>query len=420
MSLHDKIGASFMAFLTNFVVVIAEEVSAKKWSYANALSPSSAAMTSCLMCGITSLTIIGLLMIPLTVRGEGQSFFQTTSSQIAIQNLDYLIRRGELQVSVAPGDSAVVAAYLEVLLLRVQFFNTFSDFDQALQVTQELARRSPNDPRALLLLARVMQTLHRFPAALALLGKADAKALALPVDKQSRFQRELDLQYVTIKLARAETDQALSMLENLRVDGNGAKSAADLSMFFAAAYKSQSLLEAADAELLRSLELWDRITPFYIAWVSFQRGEVWVGVDDARALRRYEEALHYLPEYVSARIHLAELKMQAGDTRAALALLKPIAKGQDPEPAGRLAEFLEAAGEGKVSTPYREMALQGWQALLDRYPLAFADHAAEFWLGAGENPELALEWAAENYKTRPTPSTKALLLEATLATENVK
>ena len=377
-------------------------------------------MMSRLLCGITSLTIIGLLLIPLTVRGEGQSFVRTTSSQIAIQNLNYLIRRGELQVSAAPGDSAVVAAYLEVLLLRVRFLNTFSDFDRALQVTQELARRSPNDPRALLHLARVMLTLHRFPTALALLGKAHAKALALPVDQQSRFQRELDLQYVTIKLARAETDQALSMLEKLRIGSNGAKSAADLSVFFAAAYKSQGLLEAADAELLKSLELWDRITPFYIAWVSFQRGEVWVGVDDARALRRYEEALHYLPEYVSARIHLAELKMQAGDTGAALALLKPIAKGQDPEPAGRLAEFLEAAGQGKVSAPYREMALHGWQALLDRYPLAFADHAAEFWLGAGKNPELALEWAAENYKNRPTPSAKALLLEATLATVDFK
>ncbi|MDB4034180.1 hypothetical protein N9506_00025 [Pseudomonadales bacterium] len=360
------------------------------------------------------------MMIPLTVRGEGQSFVRTTSSQIAIQNLDYLIRRGELQVSAAPGDSTVVAAYLEVLLLRVRFLNTFSDFDRALQVTQELARRSPNDPRALLHLARVMLTLHRFPAALALLGKAHAKALALPVDQQSRFQRELDLQYVTIKLARAETDQALSMLEKLRISSDGVKGAADLSVFFAAAYKSLGLLEAADAELLKSLELWDRITPLYIAWISLQRGDVWVGVDDARARRLYEEALHYLPEYVSARIHLAELKMQGGDSRAALALLTPIAKGQDPEPAGRLAEYLEAAGQGKVSAPYREMALHGWQALLDRYPLAFADHAAEFWLGAGKNPELALEWAAENYKNRPTPSAKALLLEATLATVNFK
>lgn len=420
MSLHDKIGASSTAFLTDFVVVIAEEVSAKTCSFANTISPSSAAMTRCLLCGMTSLTIIGLLMMPLTVRGEGQSFVRTTSSQIAIQNLDYLIRRGELQVSAAPGDSAVVAAYLEVLLLRVRFLNTFSDFDRALQVTQELAQRSPNDPRALLHLAQVMQTLHRFPAALALLGKASGKASALSVDEQSSFLRELNLQSVTIKLARAETDQALSMLENLREDNRGANSAADLSALFAAAYKSQGLLEAADAELLRSLELWDRITPFYIAWVSFQRGEVWVGVDDARAQRRYEEALHYLPEYVSARIHLAELKMQAGDTRAALALLKPIAKGQDPEPAGRLAEFLAAAGESKQSVPYREMASHGWEALLDRYPLAFADHAAEFWLGAGENPELALEWAAENYKNRPTPSAKALLLNATLANEILK
>lgn len=302
--------------------------------------------------------------------------------------------------------------------MRVSFLNTFNDFDRALQVTQELIRANPNDPRALLQSARVMQALHRFPAALALLNKAAAIALESPVEKQSSFQRELDLQYVIIKLARAETDQALRILESLKASSKGAVSSADLAVPFAAAYRSQGLLEAADAELVKSLEHWDRITPFSVAWVSFQRGEVWVGVDDARAQRRYEEALHYLPEYVSARVHLAELKEKQGDTNAAIKLLKPIAEGQDPEPAGRLAEFLATAGESEQSQKYREIALHGWQLLLDRYPLTFADHAAEFWLGAGGNPELALEWAAKNYKNQPTPRAKALLLNATLATEN--
>ena len=154
--------------------------------------------------------------------------------------------------------------------------------------------------------------------------------------------------------------------------------------------------------------------------MSFQRGELWVGVDDARAQTRYEEALHYLPEYVTPRVHLAELKKRGGDIDAAIKLLKPIAEDQDPEPAGRLAEFLEAAGENKQSLLYREIALRGWELLLTRYPSTFADHAAEFWLGAGANPELALEWAVKNYKNQPTSRAKTLLLDATLATENLE
>ena len=377
-------------------------------------------MKNRLSCAIVALVLSVFLMIAATVQAEEESLVRTTSSQIALKNLNYLIRRGELLVSAAPHDSAVVAAYLDVLLMRVSFLNTFNDFDRALQVTKELTQANPDDPRALLQSARVQQTLHRFPAALALLNRAAAIILESPVEEQSSFQRELDLQYVYIKLAVAETNQALSILESLKETSTGAVSTADLAVLFAAAYKSQGFLEAADAELVKSLEHWDRITPFSVAWVSFQRGEVWVGVDDARAQRRYEEALHYLPEYVSARVHLAELKEKQGDTSAAIKLLKPIAESQDPEPAGRLAEFLAAAGETKQSLGYKEMALHGWQLLLDRYPLTFADHAAEFWLGAGEDPELALEWAARNYTNQPTPKAKALLLNATLATENPK
>ena len=127
-----------------------------------------------------------------------------------------------------------------------------------------------------------------------------ALALESPVEQHPDFQRQLDLQYIIIKLARNNTDQALSMLKRLKASSKGA---ADLAVLFAAVYRSQGLLEAADAELAESLEHWDRITPFTVAWVSFQRGELWVGVDDVRAQTRYEEALHYLPEYVTPRVH---------------------------------------------------------------------------------------------------------------------
>src|ERR1700681_3472704 len=44
----------------------------------------------------------------------------------------------------------------------------------------------------------------------------------------------------------------------------------------------------------------------------------------------------------------------------------------------------------------------GFEALLARHPLAFADHAAEFYLGAGANPERAWVLAEQNLAARPT------------------
>lgn len=356
-------------------------------------------------------------MVSPPARSEELTSIRTTSSSIAIKNLNYLIQRAELQVSAAPHDPAVVAAYLDVLLMRVSFLNTFDDFHRAVQVTEELTRGRPKDPFARIQSARVMQTLHQFSEALVVLNKAIELAKALPEEAQSQLQRELDLQYVTIKLAREETEQALRLLESLKTRGGDATS---LSVLFAAAYRSQGNLEAADKELVRSLEQWDRVTPFFVAWVSFQRGEVWVGVDDSRAQNRYEDALHFLPEYVTASVHLAELKHQSGVTKAAIELLTPIAAGQDPEPAARLAEFFAANGDTKQFQIYRDIALNGWQSLLDTYPLTFADHGAEFWLGAGDNPELAFEWAQKNYQNQPTSRAKALLADAARATEKLR
>ena len=43
---------------------------------------------------------------------------------------------------------------------------------------------------------------------------------------------------------------------------------------------------------------------------------------------------------------------------------------------------------------------------------AFADHAAEFYLGASPSSASAIRWAFVNYENRPTDDALALLLEA--------
>jgi len=52
--------------------------------------------------------------------------------------------------------------------------------------------------------------------------------------------------------------------------------------------------------------------------------------------------------------------------------------------------------------PQLDAARFGFDELLRRYPLAFADHAAEFYAGSGNDCLRALELARTNVANRPT------------------
>jgi hypothetical protein len=52
---------------------------------------------------------------------------------------------------------------------------------------------------------------------------------------------------------------------------------------------------------------------------------------------------------------------------------------------------------------------------LASHPEAFADHGAEFWLGAGTDPDKALRLAKMNLEVRNTPGARRLLARAVAA-----
>jgi hypothetical protein len=53
--------------------------------------------------------------------------------------------------------------------------------------------------------------------------------------------------------------------------------------------------------------------------------------------------------------------------------------------------------------------------LLAKHPEAFADHAAEFWLAAGADPDKGLRLAKMNLEIRNTPRARRLLALAVAA-----
>ena len=115
-----------------------------------------------------------------------------------------------------------------------------------------------------------------------------------------------------------------------------------------------------------------------------------------------EKAIEYLPCYVKARVHLSEIYLESGNVADAEALLIPAVSSGDPEVNWRLADVLAAMGRPTESEAQMQAARSGFETLLDKYLLAFADHGAEFYSGSGNDSRRAFELAMVNLANRPT------------------
>jgi len=143
-----------------------------------------------------------------------------------------------------------------------------------------------------------------------------------------------------------------------------------------------------------------------LAWACFQLGMLWGECipwpQPQRAAQWYRSAIDYLPCYVKARVHLAEICLDEGDAAAAAELLEPALASGDPEVQWRLADVAAATHQPAQAEKYLQAARSGFEALLVRHRLAFADHGAEFYLGSGGDAQRALELAQLNLANRPT------------------
>jgi hypothetical protein len=152
-----------------------------------------------------------------------------------------------------------------------------------------------------------------------------------------------------------------------------------------------------DAVYRKAVYSYHDVSPFPLAW-----GELVPVPDLNLAALWYRRAISYLPGYVKARVHLAEIyasQDQAGDAEA---LLVPALSSRDPEVRWRLADLLIAQGRIEDGERQLDAARSGFEELLGRHLLAFADHAAEFYAGSGNDYPWALELARANVVHRPT------------------
>jgi len=84
----------------------------------------------------------------------------------------------------------------------------------------------------------------------------------------------------------------------------------------------------------------------------------------------------------------------------------------DPDYAAQLARILGEMGRNNEASGWCLLAANRYDELTAAHPEAFADHAAEFWLGVGNDTPKGLRFAEFNLRVRKTPRAYDLLAQA--------
>jgi tetratricopeptide (TPR) repeat protein len=277
--------------------------------------------------------------------------------------------------------------------LAAQFLGDLDALDRLEALASQFAR-TDDSFRAALVHAEVASTVHRFEDARGHLARA--AVLGGPREAIERHTLTIDQacgQRLDVALAaRRRIVTATGRLDDLVPLG---ALLADLERF-----------TEADEIYRQAFSSYNDASPFPLAWVSFQLGVLWGEVvpepDPNRAAGWYRRAIAYVPAYVRARVHLAEIYTSQGQTGDAETLLLPALSSGDPEVRWRLADVLNAQARFEEAKTLLDTARSGFDALLERHLLAFADHAAEFYVGSGNDCHRALRLARANVANRPT------------------
>jgi len=328
-----------------------------------------------------------------TIVELGRPCPSATDGEIAAINLESARRRAWARFAEDARLPSVAEAIVDNERLAAQFLGDLDALDRLEMLASQFARVD-NSSRAALVQAEVASTMHRFDNARDHLARA--APTGVPREEIDRHLLTIDqacgVDLDTVLAARRRIATASGRLDDLVPLG---AVLADLERF-----------TEADAVYRQAFSSYDDISPFPLAWVCFQLGMLWgelVRVPDLNlAAHWYRRAIGYLPAYVKARVHLAEIYASQGQTSDAEALLVPALSSRDPEVRWRLADVLNAQGRFEEGARRLDAARSSFEELLGRHLLAFADHAADFYAGSGNDHRRALQLARVNVANRAT------------------
>jgi tetratricopeptide (TPR) repeat protein len=317
--------------------------------------------------------------------------YVTTAGTIAIANLDH-------QIAVRGDDGGLE----ERLLTRSRFLADYDALDRAVGLAEARSASAADLMRR----ARARSAVHRF---------ADALADVAAAERAGAGGDEVSWLRASILVATGRAAEVIAQLEAGVAGRPGFASCSAL----AGAYAAVGRFGDADRMYAAALADLETTSPFPYAWTYFVRGVMWAEAagDPARGEAFYVQALAHLPELAAANIHLAELEAARGDLASAIPRLeRVVAASDEPEARGLLGALHLRTGEQVRGLREIARARARYEALLARHPLAFADHAAELYLGPAADPERAWLLAQQNLTNRQTDRAIALAIKAARAT----
>jgi tetratricopeptide (TPR) repeat protein len=273
-------------------------------------------------------------------------------------------------------------------------------------MAEQLVRDASTDGTALVARARARAVFHRFTDALDDVDRAERLSLDLETTNRER---------AAILQALGRYDEALAIREEAVARRASFESVAAL----VGLYAERGEIEAAERVYAESRRRYRGVSPFPLALLDFQLGLMWMNsgrLDDART--SFDAARRRVPAYAPAQGHLAEVEAESGELESAVArLYSLVVSSDDPDYAAQLARILAETGRADESRHWCSLAAARYDELIASHPEAFADHAAEFSLAAGANPEKALRFARMNVEVRKTRRAYSLLAQAVAANE---
>lgn len=331
-----------------------------------------------------------------------QESLPTTDGSIAVGNLTAQIEGEERLAADRPLTVTQRSAIAELLEMRGQVLGRIADYERAAGIAESLVRDAPDDGRSYIVRAHSRSTFHRFREALDDLARAEQ----LGVNTNHTQATRAAVLQATGRYDEALVLRRLAAKRDIRSLGAEATLAAE-----------SGDVDGAERLFVEAQHHYRDVSPFPVAWLYFQQGQMWMRDGNlSRARELFAAAHERLPQYAQVQGHLGEVEAALGNTGRAIDLLRPLAESSDdPDYAAQLARVLGASGSAEEAHRWAEVAARRYDELMQRHPEAFADHAAEFWLGAGGDPGKALGLAEQNVSLRPTPRAYQLLLEAALA-----
>jgi hypothetical protein len=332
---------------------------------------------------------------------RGQAELPTTDATLAVASFMGLYAAAVKTAAEHPRSPPI--QLVSLLATRAQYFGVLDDYERALTAAERLVQVAPASAEAYLQRAGARQSLHQLAGALRDLERAQE----LGADADA-----VDATRAGVLQALGRYDEALSLRKRL------VAKRATMTTLAALAQLTADMGRTAEAEslFLDAQAAFADVSPFPLAWLYFQAGLVEERAGRpafARAL--YQAAHDRLPDYAPATGHLAALAAAAGDRVHAVELLAPVvAASDDPEYQAQLG-LLVSSSDAQRGRELIAQAGRRYELLVQRQPAAFADHAARFWLGAGNNPARALILAQRNLRARQTREAYQLIIEAALA-----